>query len=432
MANGDPSDDPASRLLADAYGTNSSIADWWARGGQDMRARALAAEGIIPDALKFFSTPFVAPESVLPTKTVPLPRKLAPSIAQEPVFRGAPVNRAPGGSVLTGSAPLPRDDNLPWNERLPRPQPDSNYRFSPWSPVEPDMGVRDQVWHPDFLKLPKPTEIDEHGYYTAGGDGLLSGLRLKSIPPPTYADPSPADDLLRALSGMSGRSAPRPSFPPGSMMQGPPARAAGGSVADTLSTADVKALMPPSPYEQVMQQARGLQAGMLQANPIEMAIGLLGPRAHMPAVRAYHGMSGSLKGGKFDPKQFGRNHKDDTGGVFLTSDPQEAGLWAELAGVGRGGEAIVPADVGFKNPMRINAGDVHPTSYWYENKDQLRAAAAAGGHDGVVVSGPDRSTMVALQPNTVHSATTGNTLFSLPIGAASLAAILSQYDPEKQ
>lgn len=55
----------------------------------------------------------------------------------------------------------------------------------------------------------------------------------------------------------------------------------------SYTTADVRALIPPSPYEQVMQQARGLQSGMLEANPIEMAMGLLGPRvgARIPLSR---------------------------------------------------------------------------------------------------------------------------------------------------
>ncbi len=36
---------------------------------------------------------------------------------------------------------------------------------------------------------------------------------------------------------------------------------------------------PPTPYESAMERARGLQSGMLGADPVEMAMGLLGPNA---------------------------------------------------------------------------------------------------------------------------------------------------------
>ncbi len=166
-------------------------------------------------------------------------------------------------------------------------------------------------------------------------------------------------------------------------------------------------------------------------------------------IRAYHGMNGPLEGGKFDPQRFaGRNHMDDTRGVFLTTNPETASGWAEWAKPANHpqnerwvpdrnqpseGTAVVPADVSFRNPLHAEAkGD--PSLYWYENRYKLLAAAERGGHDGIVISPRfgkrEDATVVALQPNTVRSATTGNMLFSSPLGAASLAALLAQYRDE--
>ncbi len=94
-------------------------------------------------------------------------------------------------------------DARPWSGRLPN-HDEGLQRASPWLPVQPQMEMPSQVWHPDVLNLAKPQSIDEHGYYTGGGNGLLNGLRLKSMPPPTYSQPKPFEDAARFLRGSGG------------------------------------------------------------------------------------------------------------------------------------------------------------------------------------------------------------------------------------
>jgi hypothetical protein len=119
---------------------------------------------------------------------------------------------------------LPRDerpnsDERPWAQRLPTSRLTSYQMWwhsdpahgSPWLPVRPQMDMRGQVWHPDFLTLAPPRMIDEHGYYLGGGNDLLHGMWLKSLPPPTYAPPTSNNtlagdslgDLLQRLYGHS-------------------------------------------------------------------------------------------------------------------------------------------------------------------------------------------------------------------------------------
>ncbi len=57
-------------------------------------------------------------------------------------------------------------------------------------------------------------------------------------------------------------------------------------------------------YDEAMRQARGLQAGMTKADPIEMAMGLIGPRVKLPnPIKAYHGSPHDFD--KFDLSKIG-------------------------------------------------------------------------------------------------------------------------------
>lgn len=152
------------------------------------------------------------------------------------------------------------------------------------------------------------------------------------------------------------------------------------------------------------------------------AIGLMGSVGS--PIRAYHGMAGPLQGGRFDPARFGQNHWDN-GGLFLTTDPIAAHTWAETAadmqrsmGKGVHGEAIVPADVRFKNPLVIENRAAHgdPSQYWIDNKDSIVKRAEQGNHDGIIVRNPggseEEATIIARHPGTVTSPTTGDLLYS--------------------
>ncbi len=138
-------------------------------------------------------------------------------------------------------------------------------------------------------------------------------------------------------------------------------------------------------------------------------------------IRAYHGMAGQLEGGKFDPARFGQHHPDDRSGVFLTTNPETAGGWADWASSRSPREAIgdnaaiVPADAHFKNPLEVQSRNYDPSQHWYDNKDDLLATAQRGGHDGIIIRQPNtgEATLVALQPGTVKSALTGKALYGL-------------------
>jgi len=159
-------------------------------------------------------------------------------------------------------------------------------------------------------------------------------------------------------------------------------------------------------------------------------------------IRAFHGMSGALEGGRFDVDRAGQNFGDDAG-IFFTTDPREAGTWGESADfIPERGAAVVPADVTFHNPLRVSAaGHANgPADYWWNHKSYLLPQAHKGGHDGVIVTGnPGTGAMlVALSPNTVRSPLVPDlTLFSMMgpspaelAGTSPLANPRSDTDPE--
>lgn len=132
--------------------------------------------------------------------------------------------------------------------------------------------------------------------------------------------------------------------------------------------------------------------------------------------RAYHGMNGDLIGGAFDPKRFGSQWggKNDSVGPFFSTSPVEARAWADMAadkGVGAAPN-IVPADINLRNPYVVHTHNDSPSSYWVDNAKDIRKSMRGGGHDGVVLHGDNRTTIIPTARGTVTSPLTGETLFS--------------------
>lgn len=171
-----------------------------------------------------------------------------------------------------------------------------------------------------------------------------------------------------------------------------------------------------APLAGAMYRATGPMYRAMPNNAVGMAGGkLVTPTLSARTVRGYHGMSGELQGGRFDPKRSGQNWQDDAGGIFWTTNPAEASRWADNAAYHSSKEApaVVPADLTLQSPLIVDAR-YHKrgaSDYWYENRDDLRAQAKRGKNDSVLVRGADGDTIVTLRPGTVQSATTGEPLF---------------------
>ncbi len=71
-------------------------------------------------------------------------------------------------------------------------------------------------------------------------------------------------------------------------------------------------------YDEAMRQARGLQAGLTNADPIEMAMGLLGPRAGARGQRS--GVPPPEFIGRAPESPSRKGFRDDTGAWFLEGD----------------------------------------------------------------------------------------------------------------
>jgi len=91
--------------------------------------------------------------------------------------------------------------------------------------------------------------------------------------------------------------------------------------------------------------------------------------------------------------------------------------------------SITPADVTFQNPLVVDAmGRDWNMLPGYATTEHAAREAAKRGHDGLIVrnvadDGEIATTYAALQPGTVKSATTGETLFSNPKEAAPAGAL---------
>ena len=215
----------------------------------------------------------------------------------------------------------------------------------------------------------------------------------------------------------------------------------------------VNALAGDRSGQTVMDLANVPMAGMLVGGAPSSALGANALRRspHAPDVwrkahpssddiyplppRAYHGMRGELEGGQFDIKRAGQNYGygDTTPGVFFTTSPSKAYEFALDAGGGIGGAvtgtSTVPANVTFKNPYRVDAraSDLDPSEFWWGGRRKFFDEARQGGHDGVIVQGVDHSTLVALEPGTVRSPYSGETLFSNGVAHGSIPGTLLGY-----
>ncbi len=133
---------------------------------------------------------------------------------------------------------------------------------------------------------------------------------------------------------------------------------------------------PPTPYENVMEQARGLHSNLTHADPVEMAMGLLGPRVRIPNPMKplYHGSPADFAPepghplGRFDMSKIGTGEGAQAYGhglyfaehptvaegykerlsqplyrgldFTITHEPNPRGDWSAL-GVAKDGTAIV-------------------------------------------------------------------------------------------
>jgi hypothetical protein len=152
-------------------------------------------------------------------------------------------------------------------------------------------------------------------------------------------------------------------------------------------------------------------------------------------LTVYHGTKSAFD--KFDMKKAGASDEGLAGkAAYFTYNPEEASGYALNETFGGMGDApnVIPAHAAIKNPFVITHGvlpdgrtlkdlngGIGITS---EGGSAVRQLAEAGGHDGVVFADRDGSVrhVAAFQPNTVRSATTGETLFSnskeaAPVGA---------------
>ncbi len=109
----------------------------------------------------------------------------------------------------------------------------------------------------------------------------------------------------------------------------------------------------PTPYDDAMSQARGLQSGMLHADPVEMAMGLVAPKIPFPArlsnpIRAYHGSPVAHEIESLDPSM-SRTGFTSSGEVHFYRDPAGAEHFRDMSGWGQsakpGAAGVIEADL---------------------------------------------------------------------------------------
>jgi hypothetical protein len=177
-------------------------------------------------------------------------------------------------------------------------------------------------------------------------------------------------------------------------------------------------------------------ANLLAANSEKAAAPLALNALEGQPIRAYRGM-------QMDRQQ---GAKSDT--MFGSSDPEVAASYANQVEDPRFGSsfesgAMMPLDMNFNNPMRVDAGG----NYWSEipyngdfaSTDQLVSKARALGHDGLIVDNvkdaltrgsEPATTYAAIGRGTVRSPLTGETLFSNPDEAVPLSLGLNALDQQ--
>lgn len=172
-------------------------------------------------------------------------------------------------------------------------------------------------------------------------------------------------------------------------------------------------------------------AGALSAN------GTLKAAENAPAysAKAYRGVAGD---------EF--NYRD--GRVFMSTSPEVASDYALAGGIEHLDDParVWPTDVSFQNPMIFDAGGASYNKLPYQGEqmhiDLLTAIAKHAGHDGLVVNNVvdpvsyfaekrPATTIAALKPGTVRSATTGELLFSNPDEAASIPLLARALEAEQ-
>ncbi len=121
------------------------------------------------------------------------------------------------------------------------------------------------------------------------------------------------------------------------------------------------------PYEAAMQQARGLQAGAMHADPVELAMGLLGPKVPFPArisnpIRAYHGSPHDFD--KFDLAKIGTGEGAQAygRGLYFAENQDVAKAYREaLAPMGQDRLRIGGNAMDIEDPLHHLAATLHET-----------------------------------------------------------------------
>ena len=127
--------------------------------------------------------------------------------------------------------------------------------------------------------------------------------------------------------------------------------------------------------------------------------------------RVYHGTNQDIK--EFDPSKAGQNYGMDKEGMFFTSSPEMASMYAEQDpysfGGTRTGANVMPVHLNIKNPLVINDKnakllglntDFDEGTLFDNNRQKIMALAKHGKHDGVQI-GDD---FIAFHPHQVKSA----------------------------
>lgn len=123
----------------------------------------------------------------------------------------------------------------------------------------------------------------------------------------------------------------------------------------------------------------------------------------------YHGTGGDFD--IFDMSRSGQTYGFRSGGAHFTSDSAQAGRYAEpsRANYRKPNEFnVMPVYLSIKNPL-IKRGDDSILEY-DRNSRAFNAEAAAGGHDGIIIIGPDKNNgepdihYIAFRPEQIKSA----------------------------